>query len=186
MTTPEQRANEIRRRLREGNIAHECEALAQFAEMTWEDMAADSSRTADQWVAGFGVLTPTTGAVRRANDAGIPIASVPNASGLNNDERPSGFAPAYRDGEAKNPETADQSHHFAAFFQMGYHSPVLANLAAIAIDIRAMNTGDILLGMHAGSLGQHVRNWATSRDGNRGLPPGGLGNMIRMTVCEKD
>ena len=44
MTTPEQRAEEIRRRLREGNIAHECEALAQFADITWEDMQIHRGR----------------------------------------------------------------------------------------------------------------------------------------------
>jgi hypothetical protein len=66
----------------------------------------------------------------------------------------SGFQPAYRDG---NNEDADQGHHFAFYFMVGFRiGQPFGSLGALAFDLN--NPGDVILGNRAASIGNALRN----------------------------
>jgi hypothetical protein len=80
----------------------------------------------------------------------------------------------------------DQVHHFAAFLQLGYFAAekygtiagtVMANLAAIYLDINPFNLGDIQLGMKAAQMGAAIYSGA--------LAPRHLAAEIHDSLCQK-
>jgi RHS repeat-associated protein len=112
----------------------DCDALADFA-----NFASDLAPDARSFEMAFGVLTPSQ----------FPVTLIPGVSTsagdvrLNRNGSPSGFAPQYQD-EIPN---ADQAHHFAAFFQLGYmYGSMVGSIAATwweKLEGTAGNIGDI-------------------------------------------
>jgi hypothetical protein len=170
-------ATGLRDRVREGEI-NECEALALFA----EDAVRQNSNTATA-VAWFEAITPVN-----------PLAAVLNATATvnartdavtlgsySNNARNNGFSAEFKDGALLTSRgwvggsNHDQSHHFAAFFQLGFFtgSEFVGELAARVFD--PMNPGDVNLGKAAASIG--------ARLAQRRIVPGELGNMIRREIC---
>lgn len=70
----------------------------------------------------------------------------------------------------------DQSHHFAFFFQLGYHAgrtiPAIANFL-----LDPLNAGDRNLARAAMDIG--------ARFNARSIAPAELGNVIRNEICDQ-
>ena len=102
-------------------------------------------------------------------NAGAPI--------LNPGVAPSGFAPEFQD-QIPN---ADQAHHFAAFFQLGFaYGSTIAGAAASwweQLEGTPGNSGDIMLGQAAALMGAAV--------GAGLLPVQDVGETVRATLCQK-
>jgi hypothetical protein len=150
--------------------ASDCEALADFA-----DLAAIGT-TRDQFVNNFGLFVPSNDvSVQNANNLGFHIAGVttpvillPAGTGS------SGYAPMFQ--EKLDPVNIDQTHHFAAYFELGYSAGYeIAVGAAIQHDISPLNTGDIFLGMAAANIGAAVRGGE--------VRPSDVGSLIRK-LCK--
>lgn len=190
LLSPHSAANLLRGLIANGDIT-ECEGLALFA-----DSAAEQGGTLGGFISSFGELTPTTtiGTVVPGISAGGQNLAVNGTSAAGG-----GFKGLFQDG-------GDQSHHFAAFFQIGFlYGETLggalgsvgyevgqaalvafANLVNTVVGAEVfkthgqsgdLNTAGILLGYVAAQLGSQVASGA--------LSPSQVGGKIRSTVCGK-
>ena len=181
----------------------ECTALAQFADIMAEDTRQNTGHPAlwaSEFVSQFRVFIRSGDPnVNRANTlAGIPIEdsgsrtppqlgngrlpAFPGANGLS-----SGYREEYIDQleldslNSGHPQRHDQSHHFGAFFQFGYHSQAMyggsgfaiANGMAAAIDLT--NPGDRNLSYAALGMGRGLALGSST--------PADVGTAIRRTLC---
>jgi hypothetical protein len=93
------------------------------------------------------------------------------------DERDNGFNPKFKDeasSEGFGGTNVDQSHHFAAFFQLGYSlGSTLGEWGARLLD--PLNDGDANLGRAAAAIGARLRRGE--------IAPAELGNVIRREIC---
>jgi hypothetical protein len=86
---------------------------------------------------------------------------------------PGAFLPKFRD--SLSPDQ-DQSHHFAALFEIGVVlTPEIAKAVAISIDVDPKNTGDVGLGLAAGDLIKLVKTGK--------LDLSQIGNWILKNIC---
>lgn len=161
----------LTRQLREDVQAkklNECEALTVLATDNVFYLGACTGNVQGYFPLAFASLVNSEDAsvVRYNNFARSPAGSllglgtipgVPGAQALNGNG--SGFQSELRDSTSNT----DQSHHFAAFFLMGYAAgSALGQVAAIARDIWPVNAGDINLGMRAAQMGAGFRNGSLS------------------------
>ena len=150
-------------------LENDCQALADFS-----DFAAQGGTTASQFDKDFSVLTPNQFPVNII--PGIQGSSGSNLVALNVTSQPSGFGDLFQDEDP----TADQAHHFAAFFQLGFAYGPLAGAAAAkaweTMEGTSGNTGDIDLGIIASFLGPQVKV------GN--MSPADVGGFIRNNICK--
>ena len=136
---------EIDRDFVRDGIMTDCQALAAFA----STMATIFSSN-DSFVQAFGVLT---------SDAGKGLVAYNSEPvQLGGDSHASGFATQFQDGYGSDqgPNSSDQAHHFAGFFQLGYQAPALTTIAPTiweALGGTLSNQGDINLGQAAAYLG---------------------------------
>jgi hypothetical protein len=118
--------------------------------------------------------------VQQANNAGIAIAGSTNPVYLlpPGSTIASGFGAQYQEGyESKYP---DQTHHFAAFFELGFFGGAAAGAAAayrlVGINPSKFNSGDVALGVFASQLGADLKAGTISASQ--------IGNAIRQTLCQ--
>jgi len=139
-----------------GNFS-DCEGLARFASERasahWNNKRAfvDSFAVfvdmADRSVTTANQLWPGGGAIRGVDR---PVYLQQDLYGHD-----SGFLPMYRDKDKGG--KADQAHHFAAYFQLGYNTNAAVGvLAAIVRDLD--NPGDITLGNKAVAIALKLAN----------------------------
>lgn len=141
----------------------DCQAVGMFADFA----AAISSNFGRQghnvgaFIDAFAELTPSDGMHGLAGIADlIGIRSVPGDVNLNPGTLPSTFLPQFQDsgrdkrgGGGKN---ADQSQHFAFYFQLGYHIGALeAEIVGTLQDLR--NPGDVRLATTAARIGYQLK-----------------------------
>ena len=149
----------------------DCDALADYV----DDVAANLSGSGGpaQLVASLALLTPNQFPVYLIPGISRNSAYVP----LNPNQSPSGFQTQFQD-QLPN---ADQAHHFAAFFQLGFaYGAAVAGTAATwweKLEGTSGNTGDINLGMAASLIGSYVKSGV--------LPIDQVGQTIRETICNK-
>ncbi|HTA70437.1 MAG TPA: RHS repeat-associated core domain-containing protein [Bryobacteraceae bacterium] len=148
----------------------DCQAMADFA-----SAAAGQDSAAGLVVADFQVLTPNQ----------TPIWAVPGVQGQsgnnlvilgNNPGQTSGFQSQYQDSIFPN---QDQTHHFAAFLQLGYSYGILAVPVANLWELlegTPGNVGDIALGQAAVKAGAMLANGT--------LKPSDLADWIRQNICQ--
>jgi hypothetical protein len=146
-----------------------CEALARFA----DKMAANSSGTFEL-VESFDALIPSGSS---ADNLGLGGDGVLLGTGT-------GYSQQYQEGygSATGPVVgANQSHHFAMFFKLGFLSGfgpgAAANLREI-IERTSDNRGDINLGLQAAAMGASLRP-------EGGLKPWDLADTIRENLCTR-
>jgi RHS repeat-associated protein len=133
----------------------DCDALVDFGRYAM-DLA--QGHGLDEFVNAFGFLTPSDSMRGLNTVAGaVGIRSAHGDTRLNRTSQPSGFAAQFRD----ELPGADQAHHFALFFQLGYRGGALEG-AVIArvwevINGTPGNSGDIRLGETAAVIGNALR-----------------------------
>lgn len=153
----------------------DCQALAAFA-----DFSASNESINSYFVQDFGVFVTTDRFVRLANSAGIPIASSSNAVVLlpPGSTIPSGFGAPYQEGY--DSQYPDQTHHFAAFFELGFFGGAAAGAAAAryldSSNLAQYNPGDVALGIAASQLGADLKAGKFSASQ--------IGNVTRQTICQ--
>jgi hypothetical protein len=154
-----------------GGILGDCQALALFA-----DEMAGQMTSNDAFVQAFGVFVDLSDfSVQRANSWGLPIAANTDPVIMLRGGGPSsGFAASYQ--ESVDHYNIDQTHHFAAYFQVGYYMGMgPGSILAVVREIRPRNPGDIRLGIQATMLGDYLR---------AGASPFQIGDYIRAQLCE--
>jgi hypothetical protein len=149
----------------------DCNALTDYLNFVGGPLEGDSSAAA-QIKAALSLLTPNQ----------FPVNMIPGISGnqnyqaLNPNGATSGFKLQYQD-EIAN---ADQVHHFAAFFQLGFTYGNSVGMRAATwwekLEGTAGNTGDINLGRIAATIGANVRAGV--------LPVYQLGQAVRESLCK--
>jgi hypothetical protein len=112
----------------------------------------------------------------------FPIYLIPGVNGnsgyvaFNNGTSPSGFQSQFQD-QVPN---ADQVHHFAAFFQLGFTYGASVGASAAfwweELEGTAGNAGDINLGTAAATLGSYVASGF--------LPVSELASTARQVLCK--
>ena len=165
------RPNDVTRILREdvrANRLNECEALTVAATDSAYYLGSLTGNVRGYFPLAFASIVNSAdrSVVRFNNFASSPEGSLlglsripgfPNAIPLGGD----GYG--FRDDLRDSTTNTDQSHHFAAFFLMGYSAGnALGQVAAIARDIWPLNSGDINLGMRAAQIGAGFRSGALS------------------------
>ena len=147
----------------------DCDALADYV----DDVAANlqGSSSAQQIKGAISLLTPNQ----------FPVYLIPGVSGngqyqaLNPNGATSGFQGQYQD-QILN---ADQAHHFAAFFQIGFTYGADAGASAASLweklEGTSNNVGDVNLGVVASRIGSYVASGV--------LPVDELGQTIRDSLC---
>ena len=151
--------------------ASDCEALAQFA-----DYAASLDGYWGDFVNDFAILTPSQ----------LASQLVPGVGSVSNPIFFQGAQSTYL-GQYQNTDPADtsnQSHHFAAFLQVGAHLGFEAGAALAvtfevgeaAIGFTGINYGDIQLGQAAAGLGSALSSGA--------IKVGDVGKWIRSNLCQ--
>ena len=150
----------------------DCDALADYIDGVAEGLQFTKSAAQAQGLkAAMVLLTPNQ----------FPIPLIPGVGGnsgyqaLNSGSSPSGFQSQFQD-QIPN---ADQAHHFAAFFQLGfvYGGDVATSAASWweKLEGTAGNSGDINLGKAAGLIGAYVASGV--------LPVSEVGATIRDNLC---
>jgi hypothetical protein len=174
-----QLAQTIRNAVNTGQL-NQCQGLANYA-----DAASQILRTPSGLNSAMSFLTPHSA-------PGQSLLGVQAAGkGLGTEGSASGFSLSFQNSFPDNPTTGwngDQTHHFAAFFQLGFAHPSSAVLSfsaafeatesllsALRGQPEGLNWGDIQLGGVAGQMGQQLTNG--------GLSPGQVGSAIRSHVC---
>jgi RHS repeat-associated protein len=156
-------ARALQRLVREG-VLNDCEALAQYADESalHHEARRIGSSTSTAFVIDFGVFVPSNDrSVQLARSLGVDIFSVNGHVTLLQDDL--GFASGYmaRFRDSLNPG-ADQGHHFAAYFILGFQlaglpgGDMAARIAGFLNDIR--NEGDRNLAYEAVSVGADLRS----------------------------
>lgn len=158
----------------------DCQGLAYFANALVEQQLGNRENgtgssffNVDKFVKGFATFTPNqTGAEALLVSTISPTmyrAMLPQG-------KTSGFAKQYQD---SNPN-ADQTHHFAAFLQIGYSfgSAAGSSIAKLYERLEGTpgNAGDIALGSIAAQIGSEL--------GNGSLLPENLGERINNDLCK--
>ena len=149
----------------------DCQALADFIQAVTDPL--EGSKSAPQQLkAAISALTPNQ----------FPVPLIPGVTGnagyvaLNNGSSPSGFSSQFQD-QIPN---ADQAHHFAAFFQLGfvYGASVSASAASWweKLEGTAGNVGDINLGSVASLIGSYVASGV--------LPVDEVADAVRQALCK--
>ena len=158
--------------LLQGQVAQgtfsDCQGLAQYAD------AAGMGAGKQQVYKDFGIFVPET--------AETSLAQIPTSSGpISFVGATSGFQPQYQN---TNGDTSDQTHHFAAFFELGYQWGLTAASAVGELrefiegltDKLGYNQGDVNLAYQAALLGSGL---------SQGIVlPDELGQLIRTTICK--
>lgn len=153
----------------ERGLETDCQALADYIQAVVDGFsnAKEASRGLKHAMA---LLTPNH----------FPVILIPGVTGsggrsINDKAAGSGFQRQYQD---ENPN-ADQIHHFAAFFQIGYtYGPITGVEAAVyweALEGTLGNTGDILLGSAAALIGAQVHA--------NELSPSDVADLVRNDLC---
>ena len=89
---------------------------------------------------------------------------------------PTGFTEQFAN-VGNEPSTNDQSHHFAAFFQLGFRAgKEVGVFAAQLYDAHTGNSGDRALGQWAAELGAQLRAGTITQDQ--------VSQRIRSTLCK--
>ena len=151
-------------------VETDCDALADYVDAVAEGLQ-DTKNAAQQLKAALGLLTP--------NQFPVPLIPGVNGNGaymaINDGSSPSGFQTQFQD-QIPN---ADQVHHFAAFFQLGfvYGGDVATSAASWweKLEGTAGNVGDVNLGAAAGRIGSYVASGV--------LPVGEVASAIRENIC---
>jgi RHS repeat-associated protein len=173
-TTPRDAALILARGVQTRDLT-DCQALAAFADFEASNESINSNFAQD-----FGIFVQTDRFVNFANRIGIPIASSSNAVTLlpPGSTIPSGFGTQYQEGY--DSQYPDQTHHFAAFFQLGFFGGAAIGAAAAryldSTNLAQYNPGDIALGIAASQLGADFRAGKISASQ--------IGNDIRQTLCQ--
>ncbi len=160
----------LRRLVKEG-VETDCKALADYLDAVAERL--EGSKTGPKAIkVALAALTPNQ----------FPVPFIPDVTGnnnykaLNDGSVASGFAAQFQD----QIPTADQAHHFAAFFQLGfaYGADAAAKAAEWWEKLEGTpgNTGDINLGKTAALMGAYVVSGV--------LPIDQLGETIRSFLCK--
>jgi RHS repeat-associated protein len=149
----------------------DCQALAGFIQSV-ADSLEGSSAAAKLLKVAVSLLTPNQ----------FPVPLIPGVSGnpgyvaINNGSSPSGFQSQFQD-QIPN---ADQVHHFAAFFQLGFTYGASAGASAASwwekLEGTAGNVGDIKLGTTAALIGSYVASGV--------LPVDQVADTIRENLCK--
>jgi RHS repeat-associated protein len=175
----------------QAGVYTECGALASFADIMAQETFYSSygpASWASEFVDQFRVFIRAGD--RSANQAGIPIRDVgherPPQLG-NGREATNNLNSGYRSDFVDYNEVVlraphDQSHHFSAFFQLGYHiqqqygflATPASGIAAYMVD--PWNTGDRNLSFAAAAMGRSLAS-GSSR-------PDTIGSWIRRVLCE--
>ena len=145
----------LRAEVKAGNM-NDCQAMANFANEVAERSFGDVSR----FVSSFGILTPFSPGLGSA----IGIAGSSSAVSLQVSPQTSGYASQYRNQDPAGIQ-ADQGHHFAMLFQIGYrYNEAIGTLVNTVHEVLSalrggydVNAGDILLGNYAAQLGRSLR-----------------------------
>jgi hypothetical protein len=149
----------------------DCEALADYVDQVAQGLEG-SQGAAQQLKASLVQLTPNQ----------FPVYLIPGLGGnsaytaLNANQSPSGFQTQFQD-QIPN---ADQAHHFAAFFQLGFvYGAGTGALAATwweRLEGTAGNVGDINLGTVAARMGAYLASGV--------LPVNQVADTIRENLCK--
>ena len=153
------------------HLETDCQALADYIAAVAEPL--EGSKTASQQLkTALQVLTPNQ----------FPVPLIPGISGnagyvaINPGNTASGFASQYQD-QIPN---ADQIHHFAAFFQLGFVYGAGVGSSAASwwekLEGTSGNVGDINLGTVASLIGAYVASGV--------LPVGEVADTIRGLLCK--
>lgn len=161
----------LKYQVKNGDLS-DCDALATFA-----DDAAEGSTNKDLLKNAFGLLVPSQTSTR--NIPGIAYGAG-GWTGFKSNQ--SGYLSTYQNSPGDN---SDQSHHFAAFFELGYVygskngnvSSHLFEWAEAALGGAPINQGDVTLGTAAAQLGAEVSSGR--------IRPGEVGTWIREHLCQK-
>jgi RHS repeat-associated protein len=148
----------------------DCDALADYIDAVAESLDGQKS-AAEQLKSATALLMPNQ----------FPVYLIPGVNGnsnyqaLNPNVAPSGFQSQFQDQDPN----ADQAHHFAAFFQLGfvYGASVGASAASWWEKLEGTpgNAGDINLGTAAALMGSYVASGV--------LPVSEVGSAIRENLC---
>ena len=151
-------------------VESDCDALADYVDGVAEGLQ-NSKTAAKDLKRAISLLTPNQ----------FPVPLIPGVTGnpvyvaLNPNGAASGFQGQYQD----QIQNADQVHHFAAFFQLGfvYGGDVATSTASWweKLEGTAGNAGDINLGAAAGLIGSYVASGV--------LPVADVGTTIRENIC---
>jgi RHS repeat-associated protein len=154
LTGPQRNAMlDILRTLVRQRTETDCDALADYVEAVGQSLENTPARQAQQQIkVALVALTPNQ----------FPVPLIPGVSGnnayraLNPGNIASGFLPQFQD-QIPN---ADQAHHFAAFFQIGFTYGAGTGAAAATwwerLEGTPGNAGDIALGAAAAQIGANV------------------------------
>lgn len=156
----------------------DCQALANYVQTVADHLQNSKGVSVQlQMKAALQLLTPSQfpmGALYVIS--GGAVSGYVGYKALNQGNIPSGFSASYQD-QIPN---ADQAHHFAAFFQLGF--ALGANVASAAaswwekLERTPGNAGDIRLGQAAAQMGAYVRSGV--------LPVGWLAQTIKSSLCK--
>ena len=156
----------LRTQVNAGRV-RDCDALADFA------TAAGTGATAKQLEQDFGLLVPTDWRTQ-----GIPSSN----SSVGFVSPTSAFQTQYQN---TNGDTTDQTHHFAAFFELGFQLGLNSATALAEAfetwegikDPLGFNQGDVNLAIAAASLGAQLKQGT--------ILPDELGTIIEDTICSQ-
>ena len=156
---------------------NDCQGLASYVATIADPLSyLDPATAAKKLDTAMVILTPSLDVSGVRVPLPPSVSSTSSSGGLvnfNDYSQPNGYLPEYQDGfgsgaNSSQISTADQGHHFAAFFQLGfvYGASVGASSASFLEMLQgsASNQGDINLGIVAARIGDYVHRGILSVD----------------------